>query len=283
MKKVILALLVVLLLAFSQQPVFAGKPPWAGQEKAKGASTGILGDNVTGEKYAIVIGISDYERTTDPYDPPYCDKDALSVNYTLINVFDYKAENVFTFIDSSANKTDIVAAIEQVANLEEAGDEVVFYFSGLGQRYYGAYDADGDPEDVDEWLKCYDGGWLVDGELRDMFDEYDTSRIVFILDCSRSGGYDDLVDEGRIVCTSTTENGYAWFDHDLEHSEFTYYLVVDGILAGNADVFDHDGDSILGEPDDVTIEEAVDYAKSIKASRLNKTQIYDQFPNDLLL
>jgi len=37
-----------------------GPPFWAGGKKEKNASTGVLGELVEGNKYAIVIGISDY-------------------------------------------------------------------------------------------------------------------------------------------------------------------------------------------------------------------------------
>jgi uncharacterized caspase-like protein len=276
LKRIILVLTAVLVLALAQYPVLADKPSWAGQGKSKGASAGVLGDLAAGEKYAIVIGISDYDHPSDIYDLQYASDDALSMNTTLIEDYGFPAANVFTFIDSSANKTDIVSAIDYIAGEANAGDEVVFFFSGVGGRHFGLPDADGDAEEVDEFLETHDGAYLFDGELRDLFSAYDTSRIIFILDCTYSGGYDDLAAPGRIICTATNENGFAFEEAELGHGEFTYYFVVEGLAAGGADV-DANSDSVI------TIEEAYDYAKSIKATRLNKAQIYDQFVNDLLL
>ena len=70
--------------------------------------------------------------------------------------------------------------------------------------------------------------------------------------------------------------GDAW-----EHGEFTYYFVEEGMLVGKADIYDHDGDDVLPESDDVVVEEAFDYAKA--NCSYDKPTISDEFADDLLL
>ena len=49
---------------------------------------------------------------------------------------------------------------------------------------------------------------------------------------------------------------------------------------GQADVHDHDGNDSLGEPADVVVEEAFDYAKA--NCRYSRPTISDGFEDDLL-
>ena len=106
------------------------------------------------------------------------------------------------------------------------------------------------------------------------------SRIIFIFDSCYAGGMTDLKSEGRIVVMACSESGLSYEFSTLENGQFTYYFVEEGVLFGNADVYDHDGDSELTEPDDVTVEEAFDYAKA-NCQRQRPT-ISDSFANDLL-
>ena len=72
----------------------------------------------------------------------------------------------------------------------------------------------------------------------------------------------------------------------LQNGQFTYYFAEEGVLQGYADSYDHDDDGDIakkrkpGEPDDVVIEEAFDYAN--KKCRRQSPVISDSFENDLL-
>ncbi|MEM3523411.1 MAG: hypothetical protein QXU11_11975 [Thermoproteota archaeon] len=74
---------------------------------------------------------------------------------------------------------------------------------------------------------------------------------------------------GALELVSTVENG-----------QFTHYLVDQGILLGKADAYNHDNDSVLGEPSDV-VEEAFAWSKAY--CTYQTPTISDSFPNDLLL
>lgn len=255
-----------------------GGPVGAKGVKTTQAATGILGEPVQGTKFAIVIGISNYPGTA--YDLKYADDDAKVASSTLENVYGFK--NISILIDEQATADNIKKAIDDLRVKATPNDEVVFFFSGHGG--IGIAD-DGDSEVRDESIIAHDGTNLVpiwDGQLKQMFDGFATSRIVFIFDSCASGGMTDLAATGRIINMATKENGATTaveLDR-LQQGELTYYFVKEGMAAGQADVYDHDKNGIITESSDVVVEEAFDYTK--KNCDYDVPTIKDQFTNDLL-
>lgn len=243
-----------------------------GQGKPATSATGVpipLGEGKN--KYAIVIGISDYPGTEN--DLNFADDDAIDMYNALVNKYGFLEENVHLLINSNANYSAIESAVNAVKQEAKEGDEVVFFFSGHGARGKAN---DGDKEAIDEAIVSHDGKNLVyiwDGELRDWFRDFKTTRIVFIFDSCLAGGMTDLKADGRIIVMATTENGVAYEFSDLENGQFTYYFVDEGMLQGMADTTPNDGN--------VTVEEAFDYAKA--NCIYQSPTISDSFTNDLLL
>lgn len=243
-----------------------------GQGKPATSATGVpipLGEGKN--KYAIVIGISDYPGTEN--DLNFADDDAIDMYNALVNKYGFLEENVHLLINSNANYSAIESAVNAVKQEAKEGDEVVFFFSGHGARGKAN---DGDKEAIDEAIVSHDGKNLVyiwDGELRDWFRDFKTTRIVFIFDSCLAGGMTDLKADGRIIVMATTENGVAYEFSDLENGQFTYYFVDEGMLQRMADTTPNDGN--------VTVEEAFDYAKA--NCIYQSPTISDSFTNDLLL
>ena len=255
-----------------------GKPVGAGGGKITQAATGVLGAPVTGTKYAIVIGISNYPGTD--YDLKYADDDAIITIDTLKTVYGFTSDNIYAFIDEGATANDIVTAIDDLRDRVTSTDEVVFFFSGHGGR--GIAD-DGDTEKIDESIIAHNGISLVpiwDGQLKTWFSDFKTTRIIFIFDSCVSGGMTDLAAPGRVINMATKENGTAVELDSLQQGELTYYFVKEGMFNGKADVYDHNEDGTLLESSDVVIEEAFDYTK--KNVDYDVPTINDQFTNDLL-
>jgi hypothetical protein len=256
-----------------------GKPGGGGGggKPAKQAATGVLGQNVSGNKYAIVIGISDYPGTIN--DLQYCDEDAEDMNNALTTLYGYNSSNIHLLTDMDASFTGILNAINDVKSKAIAGDEVVFFFSGHGTS--GKAD-DGDKEKIDEAIVSHDGnpsGSLIaiwDGQLRDWFAGFNTTRIIFIFDSCLAGGMTDLQAPGRIINMACSENGLSYEDDSWGNGQFTYYFVDQGMLASQADKYNN-----LPGVADVTIEEAFDYAKA--NCRWQTPTISDSFDKDLLL
>ena len=258
-----------------------GPPSWAGggkgKEKDEKTATGISGDCFSGNKYAIVIGISNYPGEAN--DLEYSDDDAQAVLDTLVGV--YKFDTVTTLVDGAATASAIESAISTIGEVAGSNDEVVFFFSGHGAKGRAN---DGDKEKVDEAIVCHEGdnlAYIWDGDLRDWFSGFQTSRIIFIFDTCLAGGMTDLAAEGRVINMASTERGYSYESDTWKHGEFTYYFVVYGMQMGEADVFDHNGDIDTGQSFDVAVEEAFDYAK--ENCVYDKPTISDNFDDDLLL
>ncbi len=261
-----------------------GKPAGKGKPLPEGPSaTGTLGQPITGDKYAIVIGIADYPGIGN--DLKYTDEDAEEMINALTTVYGgFDGANIRDFIDKegqgsvNATRENIISAIQKIGSMARPEDEVVFFFSGHGGKGRAL---DGDKEAIDESIVVHDGNALVylwDGELKQFFDEFQTSRIVFVFDSCVAGGMTDLAAPGRIINMATTETGTAYESDAWGNGQFTYYFVDEGMIGGLADT--HDYAEIEGN-ESTTIEEAFDYAKAKSVNQI--PTIKDLFTNDLLL
>ncbi len=251
------------------------KPAWP----SRFATTGILGEQAAGERYAIIVGISDYPGTA--YDLNYADDDAIEMKEALIENYGYAETDIILLTNLQATRSAILSAVENVESKALAGDEVVFFFSGHGMS--GEAD-DGDSEKLDESIVAHDGANLVpiwDEELAAAFAGFKTSRIVFVFDSCLAGGMTDLAANGRVINMASAETGTAYEYASMQNGQFTYYFVEMGMLNGLADKYDHDEDGIFREGSDVVVEEAFDYAKQ-RCFRQTPV-ISDLFANDLLL
>jgi len=246
---------------------------------SKQEATGELGALCEGNKYAVLAGISDYPGTAN--DLEFCDDDAQDMRNALITLYGYSPSNIHLLLDMSASYDAIHNAINDIKSEVVAGDEVVFFFSGHGAN--GKAD-DGDKEKMDEAIVVHDGSNLVyiwDGQLKDWFADFNTSRIIFIFDSCLAGGMTDLKADGRIINMACSEKGLSYESNLWYNGQFTYYFVDQGMLTGQADRYDHDEDTILPEATDVVVEEAFDYAKA--NCQWQKPTISDFFDDDLLL
>jgi len=247
-------------------------------------ATGILGALPLSpeRRWAIIIGISDYAGTAN--DIQYADDDALDMLKTLIEIYGYKRENILLLISdynvNNATRNEIIKAINDIKDKEKSGDEVVFFYSGHGARGKAN---DGDNEAIDEAIvpyECTADSLIWDGELKSLFKDFHTSRIIFIFDSCYAGGMTDLKANGRIVVMASTENGLSYEGDDWQNGVFTYYFVDKGVFQGFANT--HDYSEVEGD-EPATIEEAFDYAKANVPSIVPQTPtIIDSFTNDLL-
>jgi len=255
-----------------------GKPGGGGGGKpAGGAATGVLGAPSSGDKYAILVGISNYPGTAN--DLQYCDDDAQDIYNALTTLYGYSRDNIRLLLDMDASFTGIRDAINDIKSQAEAGDEVVFFFSGHGTNGRAN---DGDDEKIDEAILSHNGnpsGSFVaiwDGQLKDWFAGFKTQRIIFIFDSCLAGGMTDLQGPGRIINMACSESGVSYEDASWQNGQFTYFFVDQGMLASKADTYNN-----IPSVADVTIEEAFDYAKA--NCLVQKPTISDSFSNDLLL
>jgi metacaspase-1 len=245
-------------------------PQAKGGKTIPASATGILGEQCTGSRYAVVIGINDYPGTSS--DLQYAVNDANEMKSVLEGTYNFK--NVNLLINSDATRSKIYDAINAIKSVADANAEVVFFFSGHGAK--GKAD-DGDKNSVDQSIVVQENGefaFIWDGELVQWFSGFQTNRIIFIFDSCLSGGMYVLKAPGRVVCMGSTTNGYSLEGASWGggHGQFTYYFAEEGIEDGLADVRSHD--------EQVSIEEAYDYASANCKSQT--PTIADGFTNDLL-
>lgn len=250
--------------------IFRGKPPKPGKP-SKGIATGIVSEPPpVSDRWAVIIGISDYAG--DEYDLEYCDDDAMDFYNALISVYGWSSDHIMLLIDSQAKKTDILAAIDWMETNEDAGDEVLFFYSGHGSG--SLHNADNDPERKDECIIPWEitsDYYIWDGDLTEEFSTFESTRIFFYFDSCYSGGMTDLAGDGRLICMACGENQVSWEMSEYENGQFTYYFVDQGMLAGKADA---NNDGV------VTCEEAFDYADANCKSQSPKAS--DNFLDDML-
>ncbi|MEF3692317.1 MAG: caspase family protein [Candidatus Moraniibacteriota bacterium] len=297
-----------------------------------------VGVSEGGNRYAIVIGMANYPGTTydlcvsdaktelsDPIEglSLYCkDDDSYHMKEALINEYGFSAENVHWLADAKATRTSIKSAVDAVIEKAEAGDEIIFFFSGHGftGEYGEASTDDKDLDNVDEAIAVYDeayptdeaisaenstdldgynylasGSMIFDDELKSWFSDAKTDRISFIFDICGAGGMNDLAGEGRVLAMSSLEgqSSYTYYlggtytsDTIIQESQglFSHYFVNRGMEDGLAD-----GSNLLSKKNPakwsgkVSIEEAFGYSYPIIKSVKPQTSILDdKFVNDLL-
>jgi hypothetical protein len=271
-------------------------------EDTESGLTGVLGEEVTGDKYAIVIGICNYPG--EDYDICWSDGDSVNMHDALTKHYGFTEENVILLkdmyelseepiynpdgiVDGAATVGNIDAAISYVDDRVEPDDEVVFFFSGHGGE------AELEDGSKAESIIAHDGTTtkhILDKDLRDRFSAIGatTSRISFVFDSCLAGGMDDVAADGRVVSMATDDKQPASVystgsEEENEPGEgvFSHYFVNEGMLDGYADTVDHDEDNETGESDDVVVEEAFKYANDNISGR-QKPTLDDRFTNDLL-
>jgi uncharacterized caspase-like protein len=246
-----------------------GKP--TNNKPTVGIATGVVSDSLDkSHKWALIIGINDYAGTIN--DLSWCVKDAQDFKNALVYTYGWDESHIVTLFDSSATKTSIVNAINDLKNKEQAGDEVVFFYSGHGST--GTGNPDNDAEAKDECIipyECQTSYFIWDGNLRTMFADFQSQRMMFYFDSCYAGGMTDLAGAGRLILMACGENQLSLESSTWQNGQFTHYFVTHGIAEGLANT---------GTDNVVTFEEAFDYAK---ANCKNQTPLAsDNFPTDML-
>ena len=220
-----------------------------------GIATGVVAPQVTEQKYAIIIGISDYAGTKN--DLQYCDDDAYAFDSALLAA-GWDSKNIILLIDSAANHDAIIQAIRTTKGDEGANDQVVFFYSGHGSTGVAS---DGDSERKDECIipyECTVDTFIWDGDLKTEFAGFESQRIMFYFDSCFAGGMTDLAGTGRLVLMACGENQMSLESSTWQNGQFTYYFVDQGMVGHLADKDGKNG---------VTFEEAFDYAKAMCKSQ----------------
>jgi len=141
-------------------------------------------------KYAVIVGVSKYwDSSMDLHGPQ---NDVTEIWTLLKDVYGFPQENLRVLVNERAKEHHIIDRLEWLLSNTEAGDELVFYFSGHGSQLR---DRDGDELDdgMDEFVLPHDFTWdtthyIIDDHLYDIFkDLAPGANLTMICDSCHSG------------------------------------------------------------------------------------------------
>ena len=173
--------------------------------------------NDGGEKYALCIGISNYEGRTA--DLKYCDDDAKAWKDYYVSQGYY----VMLLLDLDATADNMEAAFIALNALEDAStDTVVVTYSGHGGWYDNSYKS---------CIISADLYWCTNGWMASFFDSYDSQEMFFFFDSCESGTFATaLAGQGRVIVVGSGFAGsYTYDDKATRHGIFSYF----GLVATN--------------------------------------------------
>jgi len=150
------------------------------------------GSRDDGGQYAVLVGINDYPGTAN--DLYQCVNDVNSMRNTLINTYGWPASNIRVLTDSQATTSNIISALQWVAQQEGPNSQVLFHFSGHGN--YG-------------YLVTYSGS-LTDETLANQFAAFDSDEKVIVLDACRAGSNTALNMDSTITIMACQANQYSY-------------------------------------------------------------------------
>jgi len=228
----------------------------------------------SGNKYAVVIGISDYYGSSS--DLRYCDDDAWDVYYALTGEYGFPSGNIYMLLDSQATYANILGAVDWLKNSAGSGDIAVFTYSGHGS--YGTGDPDGDGESTDECIIPWELSRLWDGTLASYMSGISASKVWISFDSCFAGGMVDygISKSGRIVSMACRSNEYAGESSSVRNGFYTYLMIDRGMRRGYADL---NGDGYI------SVEEAFTYCSNNMGyySYSQHPQINDQYSGSMYL
>ena len=174
-------------------------------------------------KYALVIGISDYEGTAN--DLEYCDDDATDWKLFLQG----EGYSVTMLTDQQATADNIEAALYALLADEDGDDYVVLTYSGHGAKYrnYGSC------------IISQDLYYMTHGYFESFFDMAESQHIYFAFDACQIGGFQGLVETNRFGAFASNSKYSYDGDGSMKNGVFTYYQM-DGWDNQNFDNFEDD-------------------------------------------
>ncbi len=220
-----------------------------------GGTTG--GDGIV-NRYAVIVGISDYKAINDL---SYCDEDATDW-YNYLHALGYQIvllgddTNNYPQWDGLATEANVKAALRNMISKADADDIIVYASSGHGTEIkngVGRYATYSQALCMWDCSAGEDGedGLLYDTELADIFAAA-VSRTFIFLDHCYSGGMDEVMDNANsaliYMTTTCTDDGYGYDDSTHQNGAWTYWFLEAGLI-------DH-----FGSDPNTTMEEAFDWA-----------------------
>jgi hypothetical protein len=174
------------------------------------------GDPGTGDgvirKWALVIGISDYEGTSS--DLTYCDDDAndwaaylQGEGYTVVKI-----------LDQQATYSNIMAKLQDLADDEDGDDMIAVTYSGHG--YYDKVSRQSGWVSHDLYL-------VAENDVEAITDTFESTCVFWFDDCCNIGTYQNLANDGWVMGQGSTTRTYTYDgDSTMKNGIYTYYAMI---------------------------------------------------------
>ena len=188
----------------------ATRAPWAAPSAA--GAPGV---------YALVVGINDYPGTDRDLRSAVADADVM---VKALNRFNVPPSNILELLDGQATGSAIANGVDWLVNVAGPDSTAVFFYSGHGRKVTSSTEA----------IVGSDGVAIADYALASMFAPLQARDAWFVIAACYGGGFDELVEPGRIVTAAADRNSIAWENDSFGQSYLGEYLVRRGLLEGKA-------------------------------------------------
>ena len=213
-------------------------------------------------KYAIIVGISDYRNISDLN---FCDEDATDWTNYLSNI----GYNCFVFGDGHtknypqynglATEQNVRTLLKKIAEISDNNTKLAYVTSG-----HGAGDNNGN-----SFLCMYDytglpNGKYTDKEFYNDIKQVKGQKFVFFDHCASGGMLDELKNVDNIFATSTcTEKGFGWDMSKYKNGAWTHCFLEKAINGQYNNT-------------STSLNQLFDYASNIFKTETGQTSEFDQ-------
>ncbi len=212
------------------------------------------------QKWAVLVGISDYSDECGYGDLSWCHKDVADM-YRMLIVNGWSPSHIRVLVNDSATYANIVAAIGWLKEVSAKG-MALFYYSGHGSFFSDKWSVPNKDEPADQCIVPYDGdtgsysNLLFDDTMKVLLSGFKSDQLVIMLDSCYSGGFiDECGAAGRLIMAAceahemSYEGGNKGSNVPLQNGVYTYC-----VLQALSGLGDANGNGI------VSLEEAAQYA-----------------------
>jgi hypothetical protein len=186
-------------------------------------STALTADTAaaTSGVYALIIGINDYPGTDHDLRSAVADADVMARSLGRFNV---PRSNIIELVDGQATSAAIANGISWLVGSAGPDSTAVFFYSGHARKLASTTEA----------IVGSDGVAITDVSLASMFAPLQARDAWFVIAACYGGGFDELVQPGRILTAAADSNSLAWENDSFGLSYLGEYLVRRGLLQGGA-------------------------------------------------
>jgi len=190
------------------------------------------------QKYALLVGVSDYDPSCTYGDLKYSHKDALDIFNLLVSQCGWDPADIIVLANESATEENILNGISWLSEKCSSPHSTAFiFFSGHGSFFSDKVAMADRDEPVDECIVPYDADThlvqrlIFDDTLSQLLGTFESARTILMLDSCYSGGFvKDTESNGRLILASCGEREMCWEGAEtgkvqIENGLYTYCVL----------------------------------------------------------